>query len=141
STRRWPPSAPGTSRAWPRGRWATPPAKWATWSAGTSPEFTRTRARVGDGLTSPVERTELLVVGSGLAGLATAIKASRHGEVTLLSRGHLIGSSTCSAQRGIAAAVGADDAPAERRVGTLRAGGGLVREDAAALLAEDGPQR
>lgn len=90
---------------------------------------------------SAVERTDFLVVGSGIAGLATAIKASRHGEVTLLTKGHLMESNTFYAQGGIAAAVGPDDSPAEHLVDTLRAGHDLVREDAAAILVEEGPQR
>src|SRR5690606_10855024 len=90
---------------------------------------------------SAVERTDFLVVGSGIAGLATAIKASRHGEVTLLTKGHLMESTPFYAQGGIAAAVRPDDSPAEHLVDTLRAGHDLVREDAAAILVEDGPQR
>jgi len=90
---------------------------------------------------SIVERTDFLVVGSGIAGLATAIKASRHGEVMLVTKSHLMESNTRYAQGGIAAALGPGDSPQEHLADTLRAGHDLVQADAAAVLVQDGPLR
>ena len=50
---------------------------------------------------------DLVVVGSGVAGLHTAWRASQHGEVLLLTKRSLFDSATAYAQGGIAAALGA----------------------------------
>src|SRR5665811_903455 len=52
-------------------------------------------------------RTRFLVVGSGVAGLHTAWRASEHGEVYVLTKRSLFDSATAYAQGGIAAALGA----------------------------------
>src|SRR6478672_8844612 len=72
-------------------------------------------------------RTRFLVVGSGVAGLHTAWRASQHGDVMLLTKRSLFDSATAYAQGGIAAALGAGDSPC----------------DAAAVqvLVEEGPAR
>src|SRR4051812_50169475 len=75
-------------------------------------------------------RTRFLVVGSGVAGLHTAWRASQHGEVLLLTKRSLFDSATAYAQGGIAAALGAGDSPALHRQDTLAAGAALC--DAAA---------
>lgn len=87
------------------------------------------------------EKTDFLVVGSGVAGLATAFKASRYGRVTLLTKGRLLDSNTRYAQGGIAAALGRDDSPQDHLMDTLRAGHDLCLAEAAAVLVEDGPLR
>ena len=56
-------------------------------------------------------RTRFLVVGSGVAGLHTAWRASQHGDVLLLTKRSLFDSATAYAQGGIAAALGAGDSP------------------------------
>lgn len=88
-----------------------------------------------------VWQTDFLVVGSGIAGLATAIKASRHGDVVLMTKGHLMESNTRYAQGGIAAAIGPGDSPQEHLADTLRAGHDFVEPEAATVLVEDGPIR
>ena len=52
-------------------------------------------------------RTGVLVVGSGVAGLHTAWRASQHADVLLLTKRSLFDSATSYAQGGIAAALGA----------------------------------
>src|ERR687889_2065234 len=76
-------------------------------------------------------RTRFLVVGSGIAGLHTAWRASQHGEVLLLTKRSLFDSATAYAQGGIAAALGAGDSPTLHRQDTLAAGAALC--DAAAV--------
>src|SRR5882757_8187882 len=70
-------------------------------------------------------RTRFLVVGSGVAGLHTAWRASQHGDVLLLTKRSLFDSATAYAQGGIAAALGAGDSPTLHRQDTLAAGAAL----------------
>lgn len=81
----------------------------------------------------------LIVVGSGAAGMACALALSPAPVLLVTKTGGLLGGSTPWAQGGIAAAVGADDAPALHLADTIGAGAGLVDEAVAGLLAEDGP--
>ena len=86
-------------------------------------------------------RTRFLVVGSGVAGLHTAWRASAHGSVTLLTKRSLFDSATAYAQGGIAAALGAGDSPALHRRDTLAAGAALCDAAAVQVLVEEGPAR
>ncbi|HXD48942.1 MAG TPA: L-aspartate oxidase [Gemmatimonadaceae bacterium] len=86
-------------------------------------------------------RTRFLVVGSGVAGLHTAWRASDHGEVLLLTKKSLFDSATAYAQGGIAAALGAGDSPALHRRDTLAAGAALCDAAAVQVLVEEGPAR
>ena len=86
-------------------------------------------------------RTRYLVVGSGVAGLHTAWRASQHGDVLLLTKRSLFDSATAYAQGGIAAALGAGDSPALHRRDTLAAGAALCDATAVQVLVEEGPAR
>ena len=86
-------------------------------------------------------RTGLLVVGSGVAGLHSAWRASEKGPVLLLTKKSLFDSATSYAQGGIAAALGAGDSPALHRRDTLAAGAALCDADAVKVLVEEGPAR
>jgi L-aspartate oxidase len=86
-------------------------------------------------------RTRFLVIGSGIAGLHTAWRASEHGEVLVLTKRSLFDSATAYAQGGIAAALGAGDSPALHRRDTLAAGAALCDERAVRVLVEEGPSR
>ena len=86
-------------------------------------------------------RTRFLVVGSGVAGLHTAWRASDHDEVLLLTKGSLFESATAYAQGGIAAALGAGDSPELHRRDTLAAGAALCDAEAVHVLVEEGPAR
>jgi L-aspartate oxidase len=86
-------------------------------------------------------RTRFLVVGSGVAGLHTAWRASQHGEVLLLTKRSLFDSATAYAQGGIAAALGAGDSPTLHRQDTLAAGAALCDAAAVQVLVEEGPAR
>jgi L-aspartate oxidase len=86
---------------------------------------------------------DLLVLGSGIAGLSAAVRARREGmSVTVLTKGELGWSATRYAQGGVAAALDpADDSPELHGSDTLAAGGGLCDEEAVRLLTSDGPAR
>ena len=86
-------------------------------------------------------QTRFLVVGSGVAGLHTAWRASESGHVTLLTKRSLFDSATAYAQGGIAAALGAGDSPELHRQDTLAAGAALCDAQAVAVLVEEGPAR
>src|SRR5436309_658467 len=68
-------------------------------------------------------RTRFLVVGSGVAGLHTAWRASADADVMVLTKRSLFDSATAYAQGGIAAALGAGDSPELHRLDTLATGG------------------
>lgn len=83
---------------------------------------------------------DVLVVGSGVAGLRAAIAASEAGkEVVVLSKGDASTSSTAWAQGGIAGAVHPDDEPELHAKDTVDAGAGLCDPDMVDLLCREGP--
>jgi L-aspartate oxidase len=84
---------------------------------------------------------DLAVIGSGVAGLYAALSAADEADVLLISKGPLLSSTSYLAQGGVATAIGADDAPELHAEDTLRAGRGLSRPSAAAVLTEEAPPR
>ncbi len=86
-------------------------------------------------------RTRFLVIGSGVAGLHTAWRASTAGDVMVLTKRTLFDSATAWAQGGIAAALGAGDSPELHRDDTLAAGAALCDAAAVEVLVEEGPAR
>ncbi len=86
-------------------------------------------------------RTRFLVIGSGVAGLHTAWRASEHGDVCVLTKRSLFDSATAYAQGGIAAALGAGDSAELHRKDTLAAGAALCDAAAVEVLVAEGPQR
>lgn len=85
-------------------------------------------------------RADVIVVGSGIAGLATALHARRAGRTVLvITKAQVNEGSTRWAQGGIAAALADDDSPAEHLEDTLLAGVGLCDEEAVRVLVTEGP--
>ncbi len=83
---------------------------------------------------------DVIVVGSGIAGLATAIHARRAGHrVLVVTKANISAGSTQWAQGGIAAALADDDSPAEHLRDTLVAGAGLCDRAAVDILVTEGP--
>jgi L-aspartate oxidase len=83
---------------------------------------------------------DVVVVGSGAAGITAALTAAHAGRrVLLLSKEDLGGGSTPLAQGGLAAAIGPDDDPARHRRDTLEAGAGLCDPVSVAALAAEAP--
>lgn len=85
------------------------------------------------------ERFDYLVVGSGLAGLTFALKASEHGSVCVLTKAQITDSNTNWAQGGIAAAVGEADDWHLHEEDTLIAGAGLCDPEAVRFLVTQAP--
>lgn len=82
----------------------------------------------------------VVVIGSGIAGLTTALSLAPH-PVLLITRAALGGeTSSAWAQGGIAAAMGADDSVELHLADTIAAGDGLVDESAARAILAEGPQ-
>src|SRR5882672_12818742 len=80
------------------------------------------------------------VVGSGVAGLRAAIELSSAGTVLVLAKSNLSDSATAWAQGGIAVALSDEDEIGLHEQDTIKAGDGLCRADAVALLVEEGPK-
>ncbi|MFW0861354.1 MAG: L-aspartate oxidase [Dethiobacter sp.] len=83
---------------------------------------------------------DVLVIGSGIAGLFAALKAAKFARVCLVTKGQLSDTNTWLAQGGIAAAIGEDDSPEEHLADTLVAGAGACNPEAVAILVEEGPR-
>ncbi|WP_435200277.1 L-aspartate oxidase [Janibacter sp. GS2] len=97
-------------------------------------------------LTSPspgwTAEADVLVVGSGIAGLTCALRLREHVDrVLLVTKTGLSAGSTTWAQGGIAAALAPEDSPAEHLEDTLVAGVGLCDEAAVEVLVTEGPSR
>lgn len=88
-----------------------------------------------------IERTDFLIVGSGVAGLRAAISLSAHGRVLVITKDKPRESSTEYAQGGVAVALSDEDTVGIHYDDTLRAGDGLCREEAVDVLVTEGPAR
>jgi L-aspartate oxidase len=84
---------------------------------------------------------DLAVVGAGAAGLYAAYTGAHQGaRVALVSGTPLARTASYWAQGGLAAALAVDDSPDLHRQDTERAGRGLVRSSAAAVLCREAPR-
>ena len=75
-------------------------------------------------------KTDVLIIGSGAAGMTAAIELSNIFNVTLITKNSLVDSSTWYAQGGIAAVIDSNDTIEEHLRDTLIAGDGLCDENA-----------
>jgi L-aspartate oxidase len=83
--------------------------------------------------------TDVVVIGSGAAGLTTALALAPLSVLVVTKAPALASGSTVWAQGGMAAAMGRDDTPAEHVANTLFAGAGLTDKSAAEVLAAEAP--
>src|SRR5579884_646416 len=82
---------------------------------------------------------DVIIVGSGIAGLSVALRLPDHLRVALFTKGQLGESNTRYAQGGLSVALGADDSPELHLQDTLAAGAGLCDTSTARILAEEAP--
>jgi L-aspartate oxidase len=82
---------------------------------------------------------DLVVIGSGIAGLTVALSMRSAGRVVVVTKDHLSAGSTQWAQGGIAAAIGPGDSPEQHLTDTLVAGAGLCDPAAVEVLVTEGP--
>jgi L-aspartate oxidase len=85
-------------------------------------------------------KTDLLVIGSGIAGLSFALKASKFGQVTVITKDKAKESNTFYAQGGLAAVFSKDDSFNLHIKDTLRAGDGLCNKRAVEVLVKNAPK-
>ncbi len=79
---------------------------------------------------------DVLVIGSGAAGLTLALTLPAHLRIAILSKGTLANGSTYWAQGGVAAVLDDTDTVESHVEDTLNAGGGLCREEAVRFTVE-----
>jgi len=84
---------------------------------------------------------DFIIVGSGIAGLYTALLAKELGSVFIITKGSIEDCNTRYAQGGIAAAVSKNDSPELHFRDTMAAGHGLCDEEAVRILVDEAPER
>ena len=85
-------------------------------------------------------RADVVVIGSGIAGLTAALRLyGRVGRILVVTKDVLDAGSTQWAQGGIAAALGPGDTPAQHERDTLVAGAGACDAEAVRVLVHEGP--
>ncbi len=92
-------------------------------------------------MTSQRFYSDFLVIGSGIAGLAFAIKASGLGTVNIVTKKKNFDSNTNYAQGGIASVIAPGDVFESHIEDTMRAGAGLCNRKAVEILVRSGPRR
>lgn len=88
-----------------------------------------------------MRKFDYIIVGSGLAGLYAAYKASAKGRVAIITKSFLRESNSFNAQGGIAAVTSCDDNPEIHKSDTLIAGRGLCEDRSVEILVNEGPDR
>ncbi|MFF2158949.1 L-aspartate oxidase [Paenibacillus chitinolyticus] len=88
----------------------------------------------------PHYKTDVIIIGAGIAGLFTALQASASERVLLITKKSLLDSNTRYAQGGIAAVISDEDSPEYHLQDTLVAGAGLCSRDAVDVLVHEGPE-
>ncbi len=82
---------------------------------------------------------DYLIIGSGLAGLATAHKLADHGTVAVVTKRELIECNTRYAQGGIACVIDSKDSFEEHVKDTMNAGDFLCKENVVRQIVEEAP--
>jgi L-aspartate oxidase len=97
--------------------------------------------RLATGTPGWATEADVVVVGSGIAGLTAALRLKGHVErVLVVTKDVLSAGSTQWAQGGIAAALGPEDTPEQHEVDTLVAGAGVCDLEAVRTLVNEGPE-
>ncbi|HSK46569.1 MAG TPA: L-aspartate oxidase [Coriobacteriia bacterium] len=88
----------------------------------------------------PERDSDVLIIGSGIAGLTAALHASRSRRVALVTKGRLEDTNTWYAQGGIAGAVGEADSVELHLADTLVVGQGLCDEQVVRAVVAEAPE-
>jgi L-aspartate oxidase len=88
-----------------------------------------------------MRNVDFLVVGSGIAGLSFALKASQHGKVLIVTKANEDESNTKYAQGGVAVVVDKEDSFDKHIRDTLIAGDGLCDKRIVEIVVKEGPER
>ncbi|HHL19377.1 MAG TPA: FAD-dependent oxidoreductase, partial [Thiothrix sp.] len=83
---------------------------------------------------------DVLIIGSGAAGLTLALSLPKHMKVAVLSKDKLTEGSTFYAQGGISAVLDKSDSLSSHITDTLDAGAGLCHESIVRFVVENGPK-
>src|SRR2546423_4409552 len=83
---------------------------------------------------------DVLIVGSGLAGLRAAVEACKTADVALVSKAHPLRSDSGAARGGINAAIGRDDMWESHWLDTVTGGAYLADQDACQVLTAEAPE-
>ncbi|MBC8394800.1 MAG: L-aspartate oxidase [Deltaproteobacteria bacterium] len=86
-------------------------------------------------------KSDFLIIGSGIAGLSFALKVASHGSVALVTKKEAMESNTNLAQGGIASVFGGMDSFDLHIQDTLAAGDGLCHRDVVEMVVKEGPIR
>ena len=86
-------------------------------------------------------KSDFLIIGSGIAGLSFALKASRLGTVSVITKKEEVDTATNLAQGGIAAVLDFEDSFESHIKDTIDAGAGLCDEDVVQMVVKNGPVR
>ncbi len=86
-------------------------------------------------------KTDVLIIGSGIAGLFAALRVAEFAEVVLITKKNSTESNTNYAQGGIASVMDAHDSFDKHIEDTLIAGAGLCHRKAVEILVTEGPDR
>ncbi|MFC1899349.1 L-aspartate oxidase [Chloroflexota bacterium] len=84
---------------------------------------------------------DYIIIGSGIAGLYTALMVEEWGSVLIITKGSIDDCNTRHAQGGIAAAIGKNDSPQSHFRDTIIAGDGLCNEEMVRIMVNEGPER
>ena len=84
---------------------------------------------------------DYIIIGSGIAGLYTALLAREYGTILIITKGSIEDCNTQYAQGGIAAPVGEGDSPELHMEDTIKAGAGLCEEEAVRVLTAEASDR
>ena len=89
---------------------------------------------------SEPQQHDIIIIGSGAAGLTAALLLAERHKVLVLAKGDLTGGSTAWAQGGIAAVLDAGDTFANHIDDTMVAGAGLNRRETVEFVVENAPR-
>jgi L-aspartate oxidase len=86
-------------------------------------------------------KTDVLIIGSGIAGLFAALKISEYADVILITKKDKTESNTNYAQGGIASVIDKTDSFEKHIEDTLIAGSGLCHREVVEIMVKEGPSR